>query len=116
MLNKTRSLPGDGSHEECTDFLRSMSHLWDSGNGLPKNSKPRVPRRLKPPRELKFKGLATAQLKLPPFKADSVRVFEQAVKPVYQFGFFPRSTKVLRFHRRAEARLLHPKVSRAGII
>ena len=39
------------------------------------------PRRLKPPKDDKNKGLATAQLKLRPFKTYRTRLFPQPVKP-----------------------------------
>ena len=42
---------------------------------LLKTWKPRTPRRLKPPRKHKFKGVATAQLKLRPFKTGAPSSF-----------------------------------------
>jgi hypothetical protein len=49
-------------------------------NMLLKNSEKQIPHRLKPVRDDKYKGLATAQLKLRPFEIGSGRVFRQSVK------------------------------------
>ncbi|MGB8885754.1 MAG: hypothetical protein WCC87_03475 [Candidatus Korobacteraceae bacterium] len=50
-------------------------------NRVLKNSKKQISHRLKSVRDDKYKGLATAQLKLRPFKITSGRVFQQTVKP-----------------------------------
>ncbi len=47
----------------------------NSSSSLLKNSKTRIPHRLKSVRDLNFMGLPTAQLKLCPFKTSRERVF-----------------------------------------
>jgi hypothetical protein len=47
----------------------SRSEVGQQLNSLLKNSEKQIPRRLKSARDDKNKGLATAQLKLRPFKA-----------------------------------------------
>ena len=48
---------------------------------LLKNSEQQINRRLKSRRGDKFKGLATAHLKVRPFEMSPTRVFQQPVKP-----------------------------------